>query len=153
MVACHTQVLARRFTDDLAVLRQVYSGALPHDLGKVGAPDRILLRVAPPDAAEWVVMCRHPDDGHNIVNSPPDMAPAAITSDRPYRNGVSFEAATTEILRGAGTQFDPPAVEAMFAEEAALRRMVAMKCMQADPPGHAPTDNTTDMGPSRKHGP
>ncbi|HET8635655.1 MAG TPA: HD domain-containing phosphohydrolase, partial [Acidobacteriaceae bacterium] len=35
----------------------------------------------------------------------------AITSDRPYRRANSFEAARREILRCAGTQFDPDVVE------------------------------------------
>jgi len=35
----------------------------------------------------------------------------AITSDRPYRRGRSFEAAKEEIARHAGTQFDPEVVE------------------------------------------
>jgi putative nucleotidyltransferase with HDIG domain len=35
----------------------------------------------------------------------------AITSDRPYRQGRSFEAAREEIARCAGTQFDPEIVE------------------------------------------
>jgi putative nucleotidyltransferase with HDIG domain len=35
----------------------------------------------------------------------------AITSDRPYRRGRSFDAAREEILRCSGTQFDPGVVE------------------------------------------
>ena len=35
----------------------------------------------------------------------------AITSDRPYRTGRSFDAARGEILRCAGSQFDPTVVE------------------------------------------
>jgi HD-GYP domain-containing protein (c-di-GMP phosphodiesterase class II) len=32
---------------------------------------------------------------------------SAMTTDRPYRKGLSTERATAEILEGAGTQFDP----------------------------------------------
>ncbi len=39
----------------------------------------------------------------------------AIISDRPYRDGKSPDAALQEILRCAGTQFDPKAVEAFEA--------------------------------------
>ena len=35
-VACHTLVLAKRFFDDPAKLRQIYWGALLHDIGKIG---------------------------------------------------------------------------------------------------------------------
>ena len=52
----------------------------------------------------------------------------AMTSDRPYRKGLSFEVAREEILRMAGTQFDPVAVEAFIAEEETLRNMVRLKC-------------------------
>ncbi|HET8672372.1 MAG TPA: HD domain-containing phosphohydrolase [Thermoleophilaceae bacterium] len=39
----------------------------------------------------------------------------AITSDRPYRAGVSIAEAREEIARGAGSQFDPDAVDALMA--------------------------------------
>ena len=52
----------------------------------------------------------------------------AMTSDRPYRRALPFDAAKAEILRLAGTQFDPAAVEAFVAEERVLREMVAVKC-------------------------
>jgi ribonuclease P protein subunit RPR2 len=39
----------------------------------------------------------------------------AITSDRPYRAGVSIAEARVEIGRGAGSQFDPEAVDALMA--------------------------------------
>jgi HD-GYP domain-containing protein (c-di-GMP phosphodiesterase class II) len=44
----------------------------------------------------------------------------AITSDRPYRKAVSTEAALAEIVRHAGTQFDPEIVEAFVH---VIRRM------------------------------
>lgn len=56
----------------------------------------------------------------------------AMTSDRPYRRAASFDDARAEIVRMGGTQFDPLAVEAFVAEEAALRQMVALKCMTPD---------------------
>ncbi len=48
----------------------------------------------------------------------------AMTSDRPYRNGTSFGNAVSEIVRCAGTQFDPEVVRA-FADigEAGLQRI------------------------------
>ena len=38
----------------------------------------------------------------------------AITTDRPYRRGAPIADARREITRGAGTQFDPEAVEALM---------------------------------------
>ncbi|BAL27128.1 HD-GYP domain-containing protein [Azoarcus sp. KH32C] len=169
-VACHTLVLARRFTETPEELRQIYWGALLHDIGKIGVPDHILLKEGPLDAAEWAMMRRHPEDGYRIVSRLPGMETAAgivlsheerfdgkgypcglrgeeipfgarlfavidtldaMTSDRSYRRGLSFETAREEILRSAGKQFDPVATEAFAAEEAVLRRMVESKCMEA----------------------
>ena len=52
----------------------------------------------------------------------------AMTSDRSYRKAMSFDAAKDEILRMAGRQFAPEAVDVFLAEEVTLREMVAMKC-------------------------
>ena len=38
----------------------------------------------------------------------------AMTSDRPYRRGMTVEDATSELLRRAGTQFDPACVSALL---------------------------------------
>jgi cyclic di-GMP phosphodiesterase len=45
----------------------------------------------------------------------------AITSDRPYRRGRSWEAARDEIAAQAGKQFDPTIAEAFAQRERALR--------------------------------
>ena len=60
----------------------------------------------------------------------------AMTSNRPYRDALSFDAARTEITSMAGTQFDPLAVHVFQAEEAELRRMVQLKC--STPPDWKP---------------
>lgn len=51
----------------------------------------------------------------------------AMTFDRPYRKAMPFDAAKAEILRMAGSQFDPKAVEIFLREEAALREMTLME--------------------------
>ncbi|HEY5898892.1 MAG TPA: HD-GYP domain-containing protein [Burkholderiales bacterium] len=169
-VACHTLVLARRFTRDPDLLRQVYWGALLHDIGKIGIPDAILLKNGSLSEAEWRQMRRHPEIGHAILAHLPSMTVAAemvltheerfdgtgyprglageaiplwsrlfavidtldaMTSDRPYRRGLSFDAAKAEIQALAGKQFDPAAVRAFLAEESTLRDMVSVKCQEA----------------------
>ncbi len=50
----------------------------------------------------------------------------AMTFDRPYRKALAFDAAKAEILRMAGSQFDPRAVDTFLREEAALREMAGM---------------------------
>jgi HD-GYP domain-containing protein (c-di-GMP phosphodiesterase class II) len=62
----------------------------------------------------------------------------AMTSDRPYRKSLAFDAAMAEIVRQSGTQFDPEAVKVFVAEEAALREMVELKCGTAAVPDAAP---------------
>jgi len=51
----------------------------------------------------------------------------AMTFDRPYRKALPFDTAKAEIVRMAGTQFDPEAVHTFLQEEAALREMAAME--------------------------
>lgn len=169
-VACHTLVLARHFTTDPQELRQVYLGALLHDIGKIGIPDSILLKEGTLTEAEWRIMRTHPEIGHRILAHAPVLAGAAelvlsheerfdgsgypsglagraiplwarlfavidtldaMTSDRPYRSGLPYDAARAEIERRSGTQFDPLAVEVFVAETAALREMVELKCSVA----------------------
>lgn len=76
-VACHTLVLARRFTADAARLRQVYWDALLHDLGKIGIPDAILLKPGPLAENEWAVMRTHPEIGQRILAAVPFLVEAA----------------------------------------------------------------------------
>src|SRR5439155_302402 len=54
--------------DELAILRR---GALLHDIGKVGVPDRILRKPAALSDAEWTTMKRHPDLGARIIGGIP----------------------------------------------------------------------------------
>ena len=75
--ACHTLVLARRFTGDDEQLRQIYWGALLHDIGKIGIPDAVLLKHGALTEAEQVVMRAHPEKGHAILKAVPFMQEAA----------------------------------------------------------------------------
>lgn len=136
---------------ELDVIRR---GAMLHDIGKIGVPDRILLKPDRLTEAEWRDMRRHPEIGHWIVSGIEALRPAAeivlchherfdgrgyprglkgenvalgarifsvvdsldaITSDRPYHRGESYESARREIAAHAGTQFDPAVVERFLA--------------------------------------
>jgi putative two-component system response regulator len=44
----------------------------------------------------------------------------ALTSERPYRKGLGFEAATLAIRNGAGLQFDPEVVRAFLTRRVAI---------------------------------
>jgi HD-GYP domain-containing protein (c-di-GMP phosphodiesterase class II) len=58
----------------------------------------------------------------------------AMTTDRPYRKGLTAEAARQEIIRCAGTQFDPRVVEAFIAASPTLSRprSVAVELLAAN---------------------
>jgi putative nucleotidyltransferase with HDIG domain len=62
-----TLELARAFGFSDAELLQVRRGALLHDIGKMGVPDRILLKEGPLTEEEWVMMRRHPDFAHEML--------------------------------------------------------------------------------------
>jgi len=53
----------------------------------------------------------------------------AMTSDRPYRKGVSFDAARAELLSVSGKQLDPLAIDVFLREEDVLRQMVELNCV------------------------
>ncbi len=59
----------------------------------------------------------------------------AMTFDRPYRKALPFDTAKKEIVRMAGSQFDPQAVETFLREEMALREMAAMEFPSIHPAG------------------
>ncbi len=76
-VACHTMVLAKHFTDNREILRQVYWGALLHDIGKIGISDAVLLKQGPLTKNEWLEMQSHSQKGYSILSAIPSMRLAA----------------------------------------------------------------------------
>ena len=91
-VACHTLVLARRFTADAGRLRQIYWGSLLHDIGKIGIPDAILLKQGALNEDEWLEMRTHPEKGHRIVAQIPGMEEAAeiVLSHEEHFDGTGY---------------------------------------------------------------
>ncbi|MDR5696761.1 MAG: HD domain-containing phosphohydrolase [Armatimonadota bacterium] len=59
----------------------VRRGALLHDIGKIGVPDRILLKAAPLTDEEWEVMRRHPVYAYEMLSPIAHLRPAL---DIPY---------------------------------------------------------------------
>jgi len=130
---------------------EVVLAASLHDIGKIGVPDRVLLKEGSltEDEFGWIRM--HPEWGWAALRNVDDFRNAslvvlhhherfdgggypgnlrnteiplgsriiavadsydALTSDRPYRKGRTPSEAVNEIVRCAGTQFDPQVVHA-----------------------------------------
>jgi HD-GYP domain-containing protein (c-di-GMP phosphodiesterase class II) len=72
-------------------------GALLHDIGKIGIPDRILLKPGPLDADEWAEMHCHPEYARNLLQPVPFLRPAL---DIPYCHHEKWDG--TGYPRGLG---------------------------------------------------
>lgn len=49
-------------------LQELAKGALLHDIGKIGIPDNILLKIDQLDDDEWIEMRKHPQIGYDILS-------------------------------------------------------------------------------------
>jgi putative nucleotidyltransferase with HDIG domain len=70
--------LATAVDRDLVETDDFLYGCLLHDVGKIGVPERILMKPGPLTADEWEVMRRHPQTGARVVR-PLGLAP--VVSD------------------------------------------------------------------------
>ncbi len=61
--------------------KNIYHGALLHDIGKIGVPDNILLKPGQLDDHEWVVMRNHPKYAREMIEEIPYLTPSM---DIPY---------------------------------------------------------------------
>ncbi|MBA2450561.1 MAG: response regulator [Chloroflexi bacterium] len=75
-VTLYTVAAAAHMGIDGDQLEQVRWGALLHDIGKIGVPDRILLKPGPLLPDEWAWMMRHPELGFKLVETVPFLTTA-----------------------------------------------------------------------------
>lgn len=150
--------IGRALALDQEQLEALAVGALLHDIGKIGIPDRILHKPGRLTDDEYAVIKRHPTIGADIVASIPELSSAlhairhhherfdglgypdglraekipllarviavadafdSMTRERPYGRRMSAGASLEEVVRQAGTQFDPKVAEAL--SQVALR--------------------------------
>src|SRR5262245_60385334 len=76
-VAEYTGRLADKLGVSEGEKRDLFHGALLHDLGKIGIPDAILMKPAPLTNDEWRIMKSHPRAGFAIVRDLPFLRAAA----------------------------------------------------------------------------
>jgi len=70
-------VLGRYMGVDKEYLQALASGALLHDIGKIGIPDAILNKPGRLAGDEWDIMRRHAEIGYSIIRSSPYLRDAA----------------------------------------------------------------------------
>lgn len=63
-----TLQLARAYGMSETELVHVRRGALLHDIGKMGVPDKILLKPGPLTEPEWVIMKKHPTFAYQLLS-------------------------------------------------------------------------------------
>jgi putative nucleotidyltransferase with HDIG domain len=67
-VTAYTMLLAEHMQVPQEELYHIERGALLHDIGKIGIPDRILLKPGPLTPEEWVEMKKHPVIGFRMCS-------------------------------------------------------------------------------------
>jgi HD-GYP domain-containing protein (c-di-GMP phosphodiesterase class II) len=80
-VTSMTVRLAQALGISRSEMAHIRRGALLHDIGKMGVPDRVLLKEGPLTEEEWVVMRNHPVLAHEWLSGIPFLRPAL---DIPY---------------------------------------------------------------------
>ena len=65
----HTLQLAQRMGIQGQQLVHIRRGSLLHDIGKMGIPDKILLKPGPLTESEWEIMRRHPEYAYKLLSS------------------------------------------------------------------------------------
>lgn len=149
-VAFYALILGRQLGLNQNDMYDLEMTGIFHDVGKIGVPDKILLKPGRLDDREFRIMKEHPVKSAEILAGftifdkvakyarhhherydgygYPDRLKGeniplysriiliadtfdAMTSSRPYREGLSYKIAFDELERFAGTQFDPDLVK------------------------------------------
>lgn len=98
-VAHLTQQLAKAANVDPALIKRMRIAGLVHDVGKIGVPERVLLKPGKLNDEEFQWIRRHPEIGHRILKDIPqlkDILPGVLHhherwDGRGYPNGLSGE--------------------------------------------------------------
>ncbi len=66
-VAYLSSLLGKKFNLNQQVMQGLMKGAFLHDIGKIGIPDKILLKKGTLSPEEWTIMAQHPEIGVNLI--------------------------------------------------------------------------------------
>jgi HD-GYP domain-containing protein (c-di-GMP phosphodiesterase class II) len=152
-VSEYSLAIGRQLGLDADQLDELRIGALLHDIGKIGIPDKILQKVGALTNEEFSLLRQHPTIGRRILEGVKGFHPYlpvvelhhenwngkgyprgleatqtplqarivkiadaydAMTSDRPYRRGMSDSEAVRRLEEASGTEFDAAIVKAFI---------------------------------------
>ena len=150
-VSEYSLAIGRQLGLDAEQLDDLRIGALLHDIGKIGVPDKILQKAGALNNEEFAILREHPTIGRRILEGVKGFHPYlpvvelhhenwngkgyplgleqdrtplqarivkiadaydAMTSDRPYRRGMSDAEAVRRLEEASGTEFDTVIVQA-----------------------------------------
>jgi HD-GYP domain-containing protein (c-di-GMP phosphodiesterase class II) len=187
-VSEYSLAIGRQLKLDSDQLDELRIGALLHDIGKIGIPDKVLQKAGALNNEEFALLRQHPTIGRRILEGVKGFHPYlsvvelhhenwngkgypralertatplqarivkiadaydAMTSDRPYRPGMTDSEAIRRLEEASGTEFDPDIVKAFVAsgihaqqqpsEARSLRNLGA--AVRADAPQPAPVED------------
>ena len=119
-IALYAKLLVQAAGARPAACEMIEKAAPMHDIGKIAVPAEILRRSGTLSAPDWERVKRHPEYGVAIVD-----AFEAMTTTQFYREPLSIEQAAQEILRCAGTRYDPKLTEAFKKALPPMRKVRA----------------------------
>lgn len=91
-VTAFTISMARAMQLEPALIRQIARGAFLHDIGKMGVPDSILRKAGPLTDEEKLIMRRHCEIGHQVLQKIPFLKEAAeiVLSHQEHYDGSGY---------------------------------------------------------------
>ncbi len=139
-------IMAKQLNMPKEDIKKIATGALLHDIGKIGIPDSVLLKQGKLTDEDWEVMKQHPLIGYNIMKSSPYLKDAAQIvyqhQERYDGNGYPQQLKGEEICIGARIFSLIDAYDAMrtkriyrgpISEEEAIAEIKANSGSQFDP--------------------
>ncbi len=145
-VEAYARALIEILDPDLAEDEALLWGFRLHDVGKIGIPDRVLLKEGPLDDDEWDIMKRHPEIGAQIIAAAPFLQGARDVvlhhherwDGRGYPfglqgNGIPFSARAFTIIDAFDAMTSTRPYRKAMSVEQAIEEVVRNQGRQFDP--------------------